>query len=221
MVKRTPGISTTDLVGRMLLYSKEHFIHSLSKVLSGEEGLGSIDERRVRAESMRGMIEGFASDQSGHGPGADVWSWIDPGTSTTITTNGKDYGNSDKAFTKLVTGTGPKEGQRIIYVDGGFDLFSSGHIEFLKLVYEAEEEAGQKRGWDEEEARKIRLEKYDGKDYRPAFIVVGIHDDEMVNRWKGANYPIMNIFERGLCVLQCKVRILIYLSTKKLHREFP
>jgi ethanolamine-phosphate cytidylyltransferase len=32
-----------------------------------------------------------------------------------------------------------------------------------------------------------------------------VHDDEVINHWKGVNYPIMNIYERGLCVLQCKV----------------
>jgi ethanolamine-phosphate cytidylyltransferase len=31
-----------------------------------------------------------------------------------------------------------------------------------------------------------------------------VHDDETINHWKGVNYPIMNIYERGLCVLQCK-----------------
>jgi ethanolamine-phosphate cytidylyltransferase len=44
-----------------------------------------------------------------------------------------------------------------------------------------------------------------GEDYGPIFLVAGIHDDEVINQWKGINYPIMNIFERGLCVLQCKV----------------
>ncbi|KAI9883939.1 MAG: hypothetical protein M1823_004283 [Watsoniomyces obsoletus] len=208
VVKRTPGISTTDLVGRMLLYSKEHFIHSFSRVLRGEEGLGSATERKQRAENMREMIEGFASNESGLGKGAEVWSWIGPNPHNehnpdiTATASGDDTENQ-APFTKLVTGIGPKEGQRIIYVDGGFDLFSSGHIEFLKLVHEAEEQLGQERGWEEESSKKNRIEKY-GENYRPAFIVAGIHDDETVNRWKGANYPIMNIFERGLCVLQCK-----------------
>jgi ethanolamine-phosphate cytidylyltransferase len=43
------------------------------------------------------------------------------------------------------------------------------------------------------------------EDYAPAYIVAGIHDDDVINHWKGLNYPIMNIFERGLCVLQCRV----------------
>ncbi|KAK5005347.1 hypothetical protein LTR28_007822, partial [Elasticomyces elasticus] len=78
----------------------------------------------------------------------------------------------------MVSGQPPQAGQRVVYVDGGFDLFSSGHIEFLRRVVEAEE----------------------GK----AYVVVGVHDDNIINEWKGINYPIMNVFERGLCVLQCK-----------------
>ena len=45
VVKRTPGISTTDLVGRMLLCTKSHFIQSLQKRLSGDEGPGGEAER--------------------------------------------------------------------------------------------------------------------------------------------------------------------------------
>lgn len=36
------------------------------------------------------------------------------------------------------------------------------------------------------------------------FLIVGIHDDVTVNLHKGANYPIMNLHERVLCVLSCK-----------------
>ena len=85
-------------------------------------------------------------------------------------------------------------GQRIVYVDGGFDLFCSGHIEFLRRVVEREEELGQQSGWYEAEA--VQSRKSQGKDYPPAYVVVGIHDDEVINHWKGVNYPIMNIFER-------------------------
>jgi hypothetical protein len=90
-----------------------------------------------------------------------------------------------------------------VYVDGGFDLFSSGHIQFLRLVTEAEEELARKDGWYSEQAVNERKGK--GADYGPVFVVAGVHDDEVINKWKGVNYPIMNIFERGLCVLQCRV----------------
>jgi len=111
-------------------------------------------------------------------------------------------------FHELVKGKGVKPGQKVIYVDGGWDLFSSGHIEFLRLVTQSEEEAAKEGGWYTDEAKAARIEK-SGEDYGPIFLIAGIHDDEVINHWKGINYPIMNIFERGLCVLQCKVRPLL------------
>ena len=51
------------------------------------------------------------------------------------------------SYHDIVEGIPPRRGQRIVYVDGGFDLFSPGHIEFLRQVAKAEEELGRKNGW--------------------------------------------------------------------------
>jgi cytidyltransferase-like protein len=95
-------------------------------------------------------------------------------------------------------GSGQPE-QRVVYVDGAFDLFRRcppwhsmsldaldrrspgrtdvGHIEFLK------------------HARALGH-----------YVVVGVHEDEAVNRVKGSNNPIMALHERVLGVLSCRVR---------------
>jgi cytidyltransferase-like protein len=65
---------------------------------------------------------------------------------------------------------------KIVYVAGAFDLFHVGHLDFLE---------------------KARAEG----DY----LIVGLHTDPIVNRYKGSNYPIMNLHERVLSVLACKV----------------
>lgn len=171
------------------------------KMLAGEEGPGSADERRKLGEEMRQRIKDYASDQTGLQPGCEVWSWN--GTRSAM----EDHTAEESgAFTRVVAGKLPRPGQRVIYVDGGFDLFSSGHIEFLRQVHKSEDDAGRKRGWYDENAKKQRMEQ-SGEDYAPAYIVAGVHDDEVINRWKGVNYPIMNLFERGLCVLQCRVSL--------------
>lgn len=123
---------------------------------------------------MKERIREYATDESGNKPLVEVWSW-----------------RSDASFLKKVNGKSPQPDQKVIYVDGGFDLFSTGHIEFLKQVVETEEKEAKQKGWI--------------KDYSPVYIVAGVHSDEAINDYKGINYPIMNIFERGLCVLQCKV----------------
>ena len=162
VVKRTPGISTTDLVGRMLLCTKGHFIRSLQAELQDSE----------RGTDMLQRIKDYATDESGLQPGCEVFMW-------NAVVESQLHPTSDPGrFEKFVPGKPPRPGQRIVYVDGGFDLFSSGHIEFLRRVAQAEKQE--------------------------AYVVAGIHNDEVINQYQGMNYPIMNIFERGLCVLQCK-----------------
>ena len=172
--KRTPGISTTDLVGRMLLCTKTHFIKSLNAVLQGKiDGLTGPQTAAAGAEMLE-MIKDYALDETGSQPGAEVWTWAGNEVSKPGELSVAEAGT----FEKLVSGKGPKPGQRVVYVDGGFDLFSSGHIEFLKRVNQAE--------------------------HSGAYVVAGVHNDAVINHWKGLNYPIMNVFERGLCVLQCR-----------------
>ncbi|KAI9811630.1 MAG: hypothetical protein M1827_005379 [Pycnora praestabilis] len=198
IVKRTPGISTTDLVGRMLLCTRTHFIKSLPSVLSGEEGPGSAEERKNLGDDLRQRMQDYASDETGLKPGSEVWTWAASATAR------EDHSAEEKgSFHQLVLGKPPRPDQRLVYVDGGFDLFSSGHIEFLRQVFKAEDEKGQRSGWYNEAVRKRRIDEH-GEDYSPAYVVAGVHDDEVINHWKGVNYPIMNIYERGLCVLQCR-----------------
>jgi ethanolamine-phosphate cytidylyltransferase len=198
VVKRTPSISTTDLVGRMLLCTRTHFIKSLTRVLAGEEGSGTEAERKTVGADMKERMLLYATDETGLHPGASVWFW------TASIEAREDHTEEEKGvFSLLCQGSQPKPGQRVVYVDGGFDLFSSGHIEFLRQVIKAEEKIGVSEGWYSKQAVQERVGE--GGDYGPAFVVAGVHDDEVINHWKGVNYPIMNIYERGLCVLQCKV----------------
>ncbi|TVY43574.1 Ethanolamine-phosphate cytidylyltransferase [Lachnellula occidentalis] len=193
VVKRTPSISTTDLVGRMLLCTRTHFIKSLTRLLAGDEGSGTKEEKKAEGAAMTERMRLYATDQTGLNPGSSIWNWSAPENNTA---------EEKGVFSSLCQGSQPKPGQRVVYVDGGFDLFSSGHIEFLRQVIKAEESIGQDEGWYRQEAIQERVGK--GADYGPAFVVAGVHEDEVINHWKGVNYPIMNIYERGLCVLQCK-----------------
>lgn len=151
VVKRTPGISTTDLVGRMLLCTKTHHIATGQfKDFIGADGLDS--------------IRNWASDEFGQ-----------TGTGPTV-----KLVNNNLDFETLVPSTITADGAKLVYVDGGFDLFTPGHVEFLRRVHAAQS-PGQK-----------------------IYVIAGVHDDATINQHKGLNYPIMNMFERGLCVLQCR-----------------
>jgi ethanolamine-phosphate cytidylyltransferase len=134
-----------DLVGRMLLCTRNHLISPYSAIFS--------EEKTVE------MLENYSSPASGVGPGTPVYQYKD-----------------DKLIS-IVDGILPAKGEKVIYVDGTFDLFTLGHIELLRLIKESSDNP---------------------------YIVLGIHDDYIINKIKGYNYPIMNIFERSLVALQCK-----------------
>jgi ethanolamine-phosphate cytidylyltransferase len=168
----------------MLLCTKTHFMKSFCETLASDAfqadqtanirgaTFANASGNSSSKESLQAVKE-YASDASGLRPGAEVFVWRASESAKT-----DQYTEQAGTFAKLVSGIAPKSGQRIVYVDGGFDLFQIGHIEFLKQVYQAEQGS--------------------------AYIVAGIHDDDVINHWKGLNYPIMNIFERGMCVLQCR-----------------
>lgn len=196
VVQRTPGISTTDLVGRMLLCTRSHFVRSLLATLDGEEGEGNAADRKLVGQDMQRKIEDYATDESGLSPHCSVFACMAE-QNWSVRAPFKD------GITSISPGKRPHELQRVVYVDGGFDLFSPGHIEFLRQVtiYEAD----------------LARAKGSHNDLSP-YIIAGIHDDVVINQRKGLNYPIMNIFERGLCVLQCRVNPLSPMRSKRLMR---
>ncbi|KAL9645078.1 hypothetical protein ABK040_004569 [Willaertia magna] len=143
IVPRTEGVSTTDVVNRMLKLSKYRDaiksgvnINDLSEDLKPEVNQFQVSpytRSRQHYPTVHQIVQ-FAED-------------IKP----------------------------PKPGAKIVYVDGAFDMFHTGHIEYLK------------------EAKKFG-------DY----LVVGLHEDKIVSQYKGAHLPIMNVHERLLSVLSCR-----------------
>jgi ethanolamine-phosphate cytidylyltransferase len=69
----------------------------------------------------------------------------------------------------------PKASDKVVYISGSFDLLHNGHIETLKQA------------------------KAQGD-----FLFVGVWSDDVVNYFKGSNYPILSLHERVLMVLACK-----------------
>lgn len=159
VVKRTPNISTTDLVGRMLLMSKNHHYTPIKSLENAEQHALFANEGHLE------RFKSYASDSTGLHQGSAVYVYV-------------EGGDSIKTVVEPSSEIGAKIKKSIVYVDGGFDLFHPGHIEALHIV--------------RQEAEKL-----------DAAVVVGLHDDKTINEYKGLNYPIMNQFERALCVLQC------------------
>nr|ACO12188.1 Ethanolamine-phosphate cytidylyltransferase [Lepeophtheirus salmonis] len=160
---RTQGVSTTDLVGRMLLLSKSH------------QQKGNHEYQFCKTKSID-----LSTDSAAKSP------WT--GVSQFLPTSQK--------IMQFSSSQTPKSTDKIIYVDGAFDLFHIGHLDFL------EKAASQ-------------------GDY----LIVGLHTDPVVNKYKGLNYPIMNLHERVLSVLsyRCVNEVVIgapYVVTKDLINHF-
>lgn len=152
--KRTQGVSTTELVGRMLLMTKEHLHRRNTETSQASPTTQSgVDKMQV---------DNFSQGSSILSPKTTVNHFLPTSRRIVQFSNGKE----------------PKNGDKVVYVDGGFDLFHIGHIEFLKKAKSMGD-----------------------------YLLVGIHDDQIVNAVKGSNFPIMNIHERVLSVLSCRVSI--------------
>ncbi|KAH8158160.1 hypothetical protein CIB48_g10093 [Xylaria polymorpha] len=174
VVKRTPSISTTDLVGRMLLCTKTHFITSLERVLAGQEGHGTEEERKAEGEAMMTRIRQYATDEGGRDPGVAVYFW-------------KASNAAKTEDTEEEMGVFPPAAKR----EGGQAWLS----------WPRKSWRGRKGG-----TRSKLLTK--GSERALTMVLcswsLGYTMDRVINHWKGINYPIMNIYERGLCVLQCR-----------------
>ncbi|EPQ18578.1 Ethanolamine-phosphate cytidylyltransferase [Myotis brandtii] len=151
--KRTQGVSTTDLVGRMLLMTKAH--HSSQEMSS---------EYRAYADS-------FGKCPGGRNPWTGVSQFL----------------QTSRKIIQFASGKEPQPGDTIIYVAGAFDLFHIGHVDFLAKVH--------------------------GLVERP-YVIAGLHFDQEVNHYKGKNYPIMNLHERTLSVLACRVDLVCHGKTE-------
>jgi len=140
--KRTEGVSTTNLVGRMLLMTKDHF-----------------DKGAPICSVNPKDLEKTGTDSTTRSPYTGVSHFLPSSQKIVQFSDGKD----------------PEPGDTIVYAAGAFDLFHVGLLDFL------------------EQAMKLGN-----------YLIVGLHTDMDVNKYKGSNYPIMNLHERVLSVLACK-----------------
>ncbi|CEP15035.1 hypothetical protein [Parasitella parasitica] len=143
--KRTEGVSTTELVGRMLLMTRDH--HKRRPSTTTEPIIATFDTRELGPFSANGLQMATVSH----------------------------FLPTSRRIVQFSEGREPGPNDKVVYVDGTFDLFHVGHIEFLK-----------------------RTKKLGD------FLIVGVHDDQTVNAIKGSNYPLMNLHERALSVLACR-----------------
>ena len=141
--RRTEGISTTVIIGRLLLGMKDKF-----------DALDEKDPKNIELKKSYVELENTSNLQFG--------------TMTTLLTT--SYRISDFSNKKL-----PKQGDKVVYICGEFDVLHQVHIEALKKAKESGD-----------------------------YVYVGVYDDLTVNKRKGKYHPVLNVNERCLNLLALK-----------------
>uniref|UniRef100_A0A0E0R3J7 ethanolamine-phosphate cytidylyltransferase n=1 Tax=Oryza rufipogon TaxID=4529 RepID=A0A0E0R3J7_ORYRU len=105
-IKRTEGVSTTDIVGRMLLCVRER----------------SASDSHNHSSLQRQFSHGHGQkiDDSGSGSGTRISHFLP----------------TSRRIVQFSNSRGPGPDSRIVYIDGAFDLFHAGHVEILRLARE-------------------------------------------------------------------------------------
>jgi ethanolamine-phosphate cytidylyltransferase len=176
-IPRTEGISTTDIVGRMLLMTRSHHSSTtgrgkaaggrrLSGCISGAES-GDEEEGSSKLQSIGNLNTEFTDESRGEDEDAcDQWDDISPRSHFLATSSiMKLFGAGVKP---------PSLGDKVVYVTGSFDMYNAGHVQLL--------------------AKAKAMGDY---------LIVGIYNDDVVNSYSGSNLPILNQNERVLSVLGC------------------
>ncbi|KAG0328792.1 Ethanolamine-phosphate cytidylyltransferase [Dissophora globulifera] len=161
--RRTKGVSTTDLVSRMLLMTQDQSTNgrALDEASPGREA-GAVQKMTTRHSNGINTSNGFHNDHNSHG---DTDSTALQVLETARKVAQFSYSNQRT----------PQKGDKVVYVDGAFDLFHIGHIDFLRRASALGD-----------------------------FLVVGVHDDQTVRARKGAHHPLLSLHERVLSVLACR-----------------
>ncbi|KAF2288021.1 hypothetical protein GH714_003907 [Hevea brasiliensis] len=105
-IKRTEGVSSTDIVGRMLLCTRER----------------SISDNHNHSSLQRQFSHG-------HSP-----KFEDRGSVTRAGTRVSHFLPTSRRIVQFSNGKGPGPDARIVYIDGAFDLFHAGHVEILRVA---------------------------------------------------------------------------------------
>lgn len=145
MFKRTKGISTTDIASKLIK------IHDAMEAVDYEHGeeIKLESEKSIHLSSTPKPFGAFNSNP--------------------------EFLASARRIAQFANTKDPSDSDKVVYIDGSFDLFRPGHVEQLVA------------------AKKLGN-----------YLIVGIHDDQCVNSYLGEHYPLNSLHERVLNLLACR-----------------
>jgi len=149
--KRTEGISTTEIIGRLL-----------SCVRNVSQSSSEVSSTPITSYDLVKKVEEHSVNDK-------------PSEEFKQAPIMSSFLSTGRRLHEFCNNKIPRENDRVIYVDGAFDILHIGHIEILKKARELGD-----------------------------FLYVGVHDDKTVNFHRGKNYPILNLQERVFNLLALK-----------------
>ena len=152
--KRTPGVSTTKLIDRLIAATKYQELE-IEKQENNKE-----NDNEEEDSGGSGLLP--ISKENKNESQEEIGSW-------------SQFLSSSYRISAFSNNRTPGSNDKVVYIDGIFDLFHAGHIAAIK------------------EAKK-----------EGTFLYVGLFDDETIRNKKGSYFPLMGIQERTLNVLSCK-----------------
>lgn len=175
IIKRTEGVSTTDLIGRLLTLSRTQpvFQELGASPMSSDEVLSAssdfverlVAKYHMEAADAKALRRAVGAEAEGDAEGAEATRSQVPVQLLASTRRIREFSAARQ----------PSAEDQVVYACGSFDMFHVGHAEFLR------------------DARQLG-----------SFLLVGIYDDASISKAKGQNLPVMNLNERVLNVCACK-----------------
>lgn len=165
MFKRTEGVSTTDIVGKLLLLTKDNSAQ-------GRKRTGSFDKPMLSSEYVKEVRRIEKEESKKEQPMIDA---LSPVTAPPLSVPNSHFLATTRRIMHFSNNREPKPTDKVVYIQGSFDLLHNGHIDTLKRA------------------------KAMGD-----FLYVGVWADDIVNYFRGSNYPVLSLHERVLMVLACK-----------------
>lgn len=151
-VKRTEGVSTTDIVGRMLLMTREHHVPPPVEEDDGRASPASC--RSVRSSSLAGVEDADAFDEAvadtGRGeegaggaamaegaPPAKIPSSPRHAARRLLTSSRHSrFLPTARRIMQFAEGRVPKPEDKVVYMAGSWDVFNPGHVAALAAARE-------------------------------------------------------------------------------------
>jgi cytidyltransferase-like protein len=213
-VKRTEGVSTTDIVGRMLLMTKEHHVPPAAD--DEEKSSGRMSPTgSLRSSSLAANEEGSGGGGSlKRGGSQELLSASLPGA-------GVDSEDEELAAVAAAGGSAAQEARdaaarrlQRARMDAIRAALPSNHSRFLPTARRISQFAdGRVPGpedtvvympgsWDLFNCGHVAALAAARK--LGTFLLVGVYDDPTINKLRGSGRPILNLYERALSLLSCK-----------------